>query len=89
MSFIFGIIGGILGIGGAIVLIVIADILGWHSSSFSLSAVVVSPLVGSVAGWLLYNSIEERQERKRIEYELEQDRIRYEQERQKQLELLR
>lgn len=83
MSFIFGIIGGILGIGGAIVLIVIADILGLHSSSFSLFAVVVSPLVGFVAGWLLYNSIEERQERKRIEYELEQDRIKYEQERQK------
>jgi uncharacterized membrane protein YuzA (DUF378 family) len=80
MSFIFGIIGGIIGIVGAVVLIVVANILGFQSSSFSFFVVVVSPLVGFVAGWLLYNSIEERQERKRIESELEQDRIRYEQE---------
>jgi uncharacterized membrane-anchored protein YhcB (DUF1043 family) len=41
----------------------------------------IAAAVGLGAGWLLYGLIEDRHERKRIEFELEQDRIRYEQER--------
>ena len=84
MSFLFGMIGAVVSVICAFAIIIITDILGLHSSSFNMFVVVISPLIGIIGGWFLYNFYEQRQESKRIAFELEQDRIRYEQERNKQ-----
>ena len=70
MKIIFGAIGAVIA-GG------IATILGVQSGAFR----GIATAVGVGCGWVLYGLLVERQERKRIEFELEQDRIRYEQER--------
>lgn len=67
----------IFGVIGAIIVCGIASALGMRSGAFN----AIAAAVGLGAGWLLYGLIEDRHERKRIEFELEQDRIRYEQER--------